>query len=194
MPGWIARPGAVALVGDVVGAELIAVRQQGCGAAKREPRLLAEEGRAGRAGESLAEEKIAVATRDVERDAMVGQRSQRFDYRAGERLTALVIADPGVEQVAENVDPVGVARRPSCEGVERRGNGRPPGREMQVGDEQRRVHRRRHETQIARTASSACRITTSSRGTSWWNPAVPVGRLAMRSTTLVPAATLPKTQ
>src|SRR6185437_14131848 len=117
----IARPGAVALVADVVGAKLVAVREQRERARELDDRVLVEQRRAGRAREIVAEQEVAVAARDINRYPRVADAAQRVDDRAGERLPALIVADPRVEQITHDVDRRSIARRPAGESVERGG-------------------------------------------------------------------------
>ncbi len=71
----------------------------------------------------------------------------------GHRLAQLVVADPGVEQVAEDIDARRIAGRARAERIERFDQRRPRRRQVQIGEEQRRLYR----------TSSARSIMTSSR-------------------------------
>ena len=64
------------------------------------------------------------------------------------------------------------------------------GREMQIGDEERRVHARTR----GQPTTSARSMITSSTGTSWCMPRRPVFTALILSTTSVPSVTRPKTQ
>ena len=143
-----------------------------------------EERRAGGFGEARAEEEVAVADDDAHRNAGVGDAAQRGRDAGRHRLAQLVVADPLVEEVAEHVQAGGRARRSGAERFERRHERRSRRRQVEVGDEQRRLY----------ATSSARWRTTSSVGTFWWKPLLAVFTPLILSTTSCPAVTLPKTQ
>jgi hypothetical protein len=94
-----------------------------------------------------------------------------------------VVADPGLEEVAEDVERVGAGDGPGEEALEARGDFRPRRLEVQVGDEER----------AALQTRSAFSITTGCTGTFWCPPVVAVWTLRIWSTTSMPSTTLPNT-
>jgi hypothetical protein len=179
----VARQRAIALVVDVIGAELVAVAEQRARAAEIDERLLGQQRRAGCRGERVAQQEIAIAARDVDRHAGVADAAQRGNHAAAERVCALLVADPRIEEIAHHVHRRRIARGSARKRFER-GDGRwPLRRQVQVGQQQRRLHR-----------ASARVMTTSSVGTFSCMPERPVGTPAIRSTTSLPSTTLPNTQ
>ncbi len=146
--------------------------------------LLGKQHRAGNFGEPLAEKEVAIAGDHADRHAGVGDAAQSDRDAFGERLAQLVVADPGVEQVAEDVDARGVAGRAGAECIERVDQRRPRRRQVEIREEQRGLYR----------TSSARLITTSSLGTFWWKPLFAVATPLILSTTSWPAVTRPNTQ
>jgi hypothetical protein len=90
-------------------------------------------------GETGAGEEVAVAADEARRDA----GGDQFAQPGEDRLPAgrvVVVPDPHLEQIAEDVEVLGLACRPAQEGMEQLDRGRPRlGIEVQVGDEQRRL-------------------------------------------------------
>ena len=124
-----------------------------------------EERRARGTGEALAEQKIAVSTLQIDLRARCGQRGERARDAGGERLAQLVVAEPGVEEIADHVERGRAVRGPCDESVQRFDECRPLPRQMQVGDEERRRHRHVSALPVY-SLISARSITTSSLGTS----------------------------
>ena len=164
---------------------------------------------AGRLREALAQQEIAIAVSDEQRNAGVGNAAQRCHDGRDERIGHLIVADPPVEQVAQDIDRGGSARGAGRKGIEGSERGRTLRRQVQIGQEERRRHsgngvtgwgqvsapiRCRLRLTRQPATSSAFRITTSSFGTFWWNPLLPVGTARILSTTSWPATTLPNTQ
>jgi hypothetical protein len=85
---------------------------------------------------AMAEQEVAIAVHDAARYARARQGAQRVDDHALRRV-GIVVADPGLEQVAEDVER-GRAPRSGCEKAqELLGRLRPRRIEVQVGDEER---------------------------------------------------------
>ena len=110
--------------------------------------------------EALAQEEVAIAGHHADRHAGVRDAAHSLRDALGQRLAQLVVADPGVEEVAEEIDACRIAGRTRAERIERFDQRRPRRRQVQIGEEQRRLYR----------TSSARSITTSSVGTFWWMP------------------------
>ena len=100
----------------------------------------------------------------------------------GERVREAVVAEPVLEEVTEDVERFGLARRALQEALEPFDDRRARFVEMQVRDEERLLQ-----------ARSAFSITTASRGTFWCPPASPVATFLILSTVSLPSTTLPKT-
>jgi len=103
-------------------------------------------------------------------------------------LLVMVVADPGLEQVAEDVERI----RTGCLFLQKTKK-TPAGErafigQMQVGDEEAAtcLHR------LLQTISALV-MTTSSSGTSWCPARLPVFTFLILSTTSVPSTTLPNT-
>ena len=94
-----------------------------------------------------------------------------------------VIADPVLEEVAQDVERVGAGERAIQESVEPRGRFGPRGIQVQVGDEECALQ----------ATHSAFSITTGVLGTSPMPPLLPVCTALILSTVSVPSTTLPKT-
>jgi hypothetical protein len=93
-----------------------------------------------------------------------------------------VVAYPGLEEVAEDVQRVAARDDLGEETLELRDDPGPGLVEMQVRDEQR-----------AAQARSTFSITTGVVGTFWWPPEFPVATFLILSTTSLPSTTLPNT-
>ena len=74
---------------------------------------------AGRFHEALAEQKVAIAVHDIERDAALGQRVHERRHTRDERIAQHVVADPVFEQVAEDKNRIGFFSRDADEVFER---------------------------------------------------------------------------
>ncbi|KAG1533503.1 hypothetical protein G6F50_015857 [Rhizopus delemar] len=95
-----------------------------------------QDAQAGTACVVLAEQEVAVAADEVHRHAAVGQHLQRIGHRVGGRR-GCVVAAPGFEQVAEDVQGISAGRLLAQEAQEQVGDFRTAGVQMQVGNEQR---------------------------------------------------------
>ena len=118
----------------------------------------------GRPREAFAQQEVAVAVADEQRHAGVGDAAQRRDDGRDERIAHLVVADPPVEEVAEDVDARRRARAgPRRKRMERGERRRTLGRQVQVGQEERRTaaattlpHGVDHAGTTSPTPTSAC--------------------------------------
>ena len=183
---------AIALVLDVAGAQLVAVRDSSVARAVRGRRLTTP---------AAASRRSAAAKRSPSRKSRLPcatytgtpasrDAAQRCGDARRERLAQLVVADPPVEQVAEDVDRGG-RRAPG----RRRTRGtraarRALRREVQVGEEQRRAS---DGIGCYQRLPRPCWITTSSPGRPGGRRCRPVGTPLILSTTSVPSTTLPNT-
>ena len=87
-------------------------------------------------GKALADQEIAVAVQKIRGNALVGQGSQGGrDRPAGFRI--VVVADPRLEQIAQDVQGFGPPRPPFQEIQEQGGDGGAHRLQVQIGDEQR---------------------------------------------------------
>ena len=91
---------------------------------------------AGARGEGRADEEVAVAVQEGHGHPRLHQVAQRR-LHALRDLAVVVVADPALEQVAEDVQRLRRARLAAQEGLEQRGDVRPRRVEVQVGDEER---------------------------------------------------------
>ncbi len=123
---------------------------------------IGQQRQSGRIGKTSADEKVAVAGHEENCHAGSGQVAQCVDDAGVERVRQIVVAGPVVEQVAEDGQAAGGARRAGEEGQEARNRRGGIRGQMQVGNEKRcpGLHGIRKTT-------SAFSITTSSTGTSW---------------------------
>ena len=107
LPAGRAKLRAQRHVARVVGTEQVAVREQDGLAEESDALVVAEQASARQRAEPLAQQEVAVAVHQRAGDARVRQPSQRGDDRRETRIV-VVVADPGLEQVAEDVE---LARR-----------------------------------------------------------------------------------
>src|SRR6185503_4294472 len=99
-------------------------------------RGIVEERRAGRRAETPAEEEIAVAVHQVELHAAAAQVPEQAGDHGVERQAEVVVADPVLEEVAEDVQRARGARLAFQKLDEALVRLRPLLGEVQVGDEQ----------------------------------------------------------
>ena len=205
LPRVGARHGAGALVVDVVGAQRIAVREQHALAEQRDRARFVEQRGAGARGEPAhrprrrvrrkghVEQEIAVAAHRVDPRTACADRRQPVQKRLRDRV-GLVVADPGLEQVAEQEQVAGAARLRIELREEQRGGARVVVAEVHVGAEQRNLVRRPSDLDHFAPPTTAIEsISTASAGTSWYGPTVPVRTLRIALTTSMPLTTLPNT-
>ncbi len=196
----LAHRRAKPLVRDVERAPGVAVRQQRGRAGDFHDDRVGEQCAAGGGREGVAEQGIAVAVHQQQAPAVGRVRGQCIDD--GSRGGRGVVADPELEEVAEDDEFAMPRRVVGEEPQEARDRARPFRGEVQVRDEER-VHERRgrrrdgkHRRRIGQAHStiSARSISTSDSGTSWCMPWRPVRTALILSTTSKPSVTLPKTQ
>src|SRR5690606_30716320 len=113
-------------------------------------------------GVVLAEQEGAVAVHEVDRHTGGRQRSQPFAHEAP-GVGRIVVAHPGLEQVAEDVQRVRAARLPVEERAEQPGDAGPLRVEVQVGNEQGR-HRGIVRPRRRRAGGTAARRTARMAG------------------------------
>ncbi len=120
LPRRVARPRPVSLVGDVVGAQLVAVQQQraACRRRRRRPAPAAASAPAASAKRAPSSRSRLPCIRPTGTPAS-RDGAQRGRDAGRERLAQLVVADPRVEEVAQHVERARRARRPPAERGER---------------------------------------------------------------------------
>src|SRR5690606_4275947 len=144
-------------------------------------------------GEGHVEQEIAVAAHRVDPRAARAERLQPVEKGLRNRI-GLVVADPGLEQVAEQEQVAGATRLRIEPLEEQRGSARVVVAEVHVGAEQRDVARRSPDfDHFAPPTTAIESIETASTGTSWYGPTVPVRTLRIALTTSMPRMTLPNT-
>lgn len=178
----IANDPAQPLVGGVVDAQRIAVHEQDPAPVQRDDRAIGEQAHAGLLAKALADQEVTVAMDQVARHSTLSERAQRADDPALVRI-GVVVADPGLEQVAEDVKRLRAAGFMRQEIEKLRGDVGPLPVEMQIGNEQRG-----HLIRVT------LRMTTGFKGASLSNgPTWPVATAPMSSTTSMPSTTRPNT-
>src|SRR5918994_2024406 len=125
----------------------------------------------------------------MELDAALRQIAEQARDHRVERLLEIVVADPVLEEVAQDIERVGRARLLLEEAHEALVRFRPLLGEVQVGDEKRGHYflAGEDDTSVADSMSTAWRGTSLGKG-----PPGPVGVLAIFVTTSSPEITLPK--
>ncbi len=181
LPRGVAHLGAEGLVLHVVGAERVAVHEQRSGAVEVDLDGIIDQRRAGLARKPLRGEEVAVAVHEGNGHALRGG-VQPLGDAAGKGKGEPVVAHPVLEEVAQDVERLGVRRHVGEETLELRDDRRARGVEVEVRDEERAPQRH-----------SAFSITTGVEGTFWCMPVLLVATLAILSTTSLPSTTLPNT-
>ena len=105
LPGAAAHLGTKGLVGRVVKAQRVAMAEQQAPGPGVEHRGVGQGHHAGRAQQSRADKKIAVAHHEGQ-PPLAGRGGQRIDALAFEGPRQRVVADPHLEQVAQDEDRV----------------------------------------------------------------------------------------
>ena len=123
------------LIADIIGAQAVAVHQQHGPAVEHHHGGFRQQARTRAPGEVVADQEIAIAVLEEHRHARVGQAAQLAGDE-GTDLGRVVVADPGLEQVAEDVQGIGAARLAVDEVAEQAGDLRTLGIEVEVGDEE----------------------------------------------------------
>ena len=112
-------PGAEALIADVVGAQLIAMHDQRRRAMKVVHHRVRKQVAPLALREALAEQEIAVAALQIHRRSRPRKLGEGARDAGSERIAQLVVAQPEVEQVAQDVERRGAAGRAAHECVKR---------------------------------------------------------------------------
>ena len=127
------------LVGGVIGAQQVAVADQHRRALQQDHRRIRQQAHARARRVVAAQQEVAVAVDEVHRRAGRIQRRQRLRHHAP-ALRGIVVADPGLEQVAEDVERLRARGDAAKEAEECLGRVGARIVQMQVGDEERRGH------------------------------------------------------
>jgi len=90
--------------------------------------------------ETLAHQEIAVADDQADGHACPGDAAHLLGNVRGERLAQLIVSDPDVEHIAEEVDGRCGARGTRAERIEDGDERRARRRQVKVGDEQRGLY------------------------------------------------------
>ena len=131
----MANDAAKTLVGPVVGAKQVAVHQQGRGPIEVDAGRIGEQVAAGVRKETPADEEVAVAGQDGAAGTAGGQVSQG-GADGGVGGFVIVVANPRIEEVAQDVEGLGLPGLPTQE-IEEEGHCRRPfRRQVEVGDEE----------------------------------------------------------
>ena len=145
--------------------------------------------RPGGRAEALAQEEVAVAVHHVHRHAVARKAAQQARHHGVERLLEVVVADPVLEEIAQDVERVGRARLFFDKADEPLVGGRALFGEVKIRDEERR-----HYNYFLAATTVIDSMTTGCLGTSLRNgPPEPVGVFAILVTTSMPDTTLPNT-
>ena len=129
--------GAESHVFGVVGAQRIAMHQQCRCAVEIDVCGVLEQTAAGGFFKAIAHQEVAVAVHHENRRAVLGQLAQPADDGTELLLLDGLVADPVLEQVAEDVERVRGTRAAAEKIEEQPSNGGAGAAEMQVGNEQR---------------------------------------------------------
>ncbi len=136
LPVGISHRGAQPLVGMIVGAQRIAVHRQYGFPEEGDDQGVVQQLRAARFAEAVRQQKIAVAVHHEAGHAARGEFAQPGDGRRLRRVRR-IIADPGFEQVTQNVQGGGVPGLGSQERQELLDDRRLRRVDMQIRDEER---------------------------------------------------------
>ena len=216
-----ARPAhdrAVALVGHVVDAEGVAVREQNALAESDDDGGIGQSHDAVRLEQRIADEEIAVAGHEADRP-FGGGGGEHLGAARFEAALGHVVADPDLEQVAEDERRrrrrcgAGAPPRPrtraacsrprcrsesrsiarQCAGATKVGGDSAFGSAGACGDDAATVPAASARPLRRQETTVARVIVTSSSGTSAWPPRLPVRTFSIASTTSWPETTRPKT-
>src|SRR5690606_22002870 len=122
------------LVLDVLRAQQVAVRQNGTSAVEFYDGVIRQQGGPGLRGEARPAEKIPIAVHEIDGDASRTEARQSVDDGAMLRCV-VVVAEPDLEQVAQDVERRGDLRRTRRKALEQFELVGPVDAEMQIGDE-----------------------------------------------------------
>lgn len=120
---------------------------------------IGQQGDAAGGGELAVQQKIAVAMLAMDAQTAVAGFTQGGDDGGVRRIVAVVVSDPGLEEIAEDVKCFGLPGRAAQVSQKQRCRPGALGRQVQVGDEM--------DQGVSFSTISAFSITTSSTGTSW---------------------------
>lgn len=127
--------GTKLLVIPVVGAQRVAVHQQGALLEQLQYKGFFQEPRVTRGGKVSSEQEVPVSVHEIQRRPPPAEICQRVDHRGVEGVNFVVIACPVLKQVPENVQGLCLARRPDEEVEKYTIDLWPPRAQMQIGDE-----------------------------------------------------------
>jgi hypothetical protein len=131
LPSRIAHPAAKRLVLVIVGAERVAVHEERALPVEIDHGGIFKELDPGLGGETAGDQEIPIPVHEIRRDSGF----QEACDAAVEREREPIVADPVLEEVAEDVERVGPGRRGAQEPFELRGRLGPRFVEMKVRDE-----------------------------------------------------------
>jgi len=136
LPGRLSHYGAQQLIRPIRRAQGIAVREQRALAVQIDHHGVNEQSRAAALLEALLEQEVAITVHDEARHAAHAQRAQRVADLLP-MCILIIVSDPGLEQIPEDVECIG-AGGPSLEEIYELRTDRGLQRiHMQIGDEQR---------------------------------------------------------
>lgn len=163
--------------------------QQNCrGTVEVDRRRLIQHVHPAACAEILAEQKVAVAVQERQIGTVSGKLAQAVGDVELEAPGG-IITDPGFEQITQDVDGLGFARRTGQEAPEPVADVGTLRTQMEVRYEQRL--RALLDAWPQRISTDS--MTTGSTGKSWCGPRASVGTKRISSTTSIPSVTRPKT-
>lgn len=184
LPGRIAGFLPEPLIRDVIGTQDIAVEKDDGPVVRFQAFGLDQIVHARPAAVVVAEQEIAIAADEVDRGAGVGEAFEVFgDFKA--QSPGRIVADPGLEQITENIQGARVGGRPGQKIPEQPDGFGPSGVQVKVGDQV--------DGCSGNQGNSTRSRMTGSTGTSWCIPFVVVSTDLISSTTCMPSTTRPKT-
>src|SRR5262249_24549518 len=102
-----AGTGTEFLILDVIAAQRVTVQQESLRSMKVENERFGNQPRAATRGKLRSQEQIAISMHQVERSPALHQAAQRIRNARVERFCQVVVSDPVIEEVAENIDRIG---------------------------------------------------------------------------------------
>ena len=129
---------AESLIGNIVGAQGVSVHQQRAPSEQLDDDRIIQQHHAGCSGEAFPNEKITIAVHQKDPATAVRDLAQVRDDRAVQRLLVIIVADPVVEEIAEDVQRARVARAFAQETEKDPVDPVPIRREVKIGNEQDR--------------------------------------------------------
>src|SRR5574340_1352634 len=184
---------AKGLVGRIVGTQGVAVHQQRRHTIQVDASGVGEQRHARFFHVARGQHEIPVSVHEIHRRTGIGQRLEMVRGIV-RNLLVVVVADPGLEQVAQDVERVGTGNLFVEKVKKTPGGDRAFVGEVQVRDEEAAARTWfRSQAHRRRQTISALVMTTSSSGTSWCPARLPVLTFLILSTTSMPSTTLPNT-